>query len=62
MAGELQKRQRRGGTCSGAGGGVEREQGEASECSEEVKEANGEMEQEIPLIERECVVYWYSIQ
>jgi hypothetical protein len=36
VAGELQKRQRgRGGTCGGAEGGVEREQGEASEsiCS-----------------------------
>ena len=48
VAGELEKRQRgRGGTGGGAGGGVEREQGEAPECSEEAKETNGEIEQEV---------------
>ena len=34
-------------TGSGAGGGVEREKGEESECTEEAKEANGEKEQEV---------------
>ena len=45
VAGELQKRQRgRGGTGGSAGGGVEREQGEESECAEGAKEANVEKE------------------
>ena len=48
VAGELEKRQRgRGGTSGGAGGGVEREQGKESECSEEAKAANEEKEQEV---------------
>ena len=48
VAGEPEKRQRgRGGTGGGAGAGVEQEQGEASECTEEAKEANGEKEQEV---------------
>jgi hypothetical protein len=48
VAGELEKRQRgREGTGGGARGGVEREQGEESECSEEAKEANGKKEQEV---------------
>ena len=51
VAGEVQKRQRgRGGTGGGAGRGVEREQGEAAQCLEEAKEANGEMEQVVPLL------------
>ncbi len=45
FAGELKKRQRvRAGT-GGAGGGLEREHGEESECTEEAKEANGDKEQ-----------------
>jgi hypothetical protein len=48
VAGELEKRQRgRGGTGGGAGGVVEREQGEASKCSEEAQKANGEKDQEV---------------
>jgi len=48
MAGEPEKRQRgRGGTGGGAGGVVEREQGEASKCSEEAQKANGEKDQEV---------------
>ena len=48
VAGELQKRYRgRGGTGGGAGAGVEQEQGEASECTEEAKEANKEKDQEV---------------
>ena len=48
VAGELQKRQRERGIIGGdAGGGDEREQGEASECTEEAMEANGEKEQEV---------------
>jgi hypothetical protein len=31
----------------GGAGGVEREKGEESECTEEAKEANGEKEQEV---------------
>ena len=48
VAGEPEKRQRgRGGTGGGAGGVVEREQGEASKCSEEAQKANGEKDQEV---------------
>ena len=48
VAGELEKGQRgRGGTGGSAGGVVEREQGEASKCSEEAQKANGEKDQEV---------------
>jgi hypothetical protein len=64
VAAELEKRRRgRGGNESGEGGVVERERGEASECTEEARKANREQEHEVEGRWRTgCGTVWFGFR